>query len=514
MAVKPVRTKSSQIFAYVGATPTRRVQSLDWNSNFTVDTVYELGNAGVVEDSVTLVETSVTLNSNEWGTTDLEAMMFGIYEQRNIVSMNAAKSLLCTNALTTIYIGTLGTGESGWAAATVGSWLQVIRVNATATVNDAEYVKISDLTTTASLALKIILDSAHCLTAAPATGDIVTLVNKYTITQDTVDSNPVSLILPHRYSTTATTIMYSVMLPRCAVDNLQYRISTDGAAEQNYTLVGEEERMTLTSRRELGSVTGSLMRYNTTGTVVFRIPRDCAGCFGSPYLVYADSNLAEGETNIHHTSGACTVTATIGEGLTIDSTTQLVYFYTNITKKGWRGLTNIDSGIGKLTKGYVTVELTKTGGSAVQLLRCTGVDIAHPLTRESIDELGSSRSIAKPLEGNLRNELTLTFNRNDLKEYAQLRGLDQYNNFVAGTLTQILMTDLKSVKDMSIVVKFWNSQTGRVTATNLLKTMTYSNCNFIGDTNSTPLTGAAGLELKFSSQTISIVGSGLPPIYV
>ena len=154
----------------------------------------------------------------------------------------------------------------------------------------------------------------------------------------------------------------------------------------------------------------------------------------------------------------------------------------------------------------------ESGGTGDEkLLRCTGVSINNPLTRESIDELGESRSIAKPLEGNIRNEITLTFNRNDLREYAKLLGVEAA--FDAGTLKEILMTDLKAVKNARITVKFYASQTTH-DVTTLLKTMTYNDCNFIGDNSTTPISGASGLEMTFSTQSINIVGSGLPPVYI
>jgi len=506
MATKPIRTQAKQVAAFIGSTPTRRVQSFDYSSNFTTDSVFEMGNAGIVEDSVELVETSVTANSNEWGTTDAEAMMFGIYEQRNVL-----KNVY--NTVATIMISSRGAGGD-WTVATTGAWLQVIRFNSTATTNDTEYVKVSDRAY-AGGSIKVTLDSVARLTAAATGGDVVCLVNGYTITQDTVDANPVHIALPHRYSTTATTIMHTIALPRCYVDNLTYRIDTGGAAEQNYTLVGEEERLLLGSRREMQTITGSFIGYDTTaGSLTFTVPQDSLAAAGSPYVLYADSNLVTYSAGtITHSSGAVTVQAYIGGGLGIDSSSQLVYYYTNMNKKGWRGLTNIDSTIGKLTKGYVDVYFLKGSGaetSSDKLLRCTGIDISVPLTRESIEELGESRTVGKPLEGNLRNELTLTFSKNDLREYAVMNGA--IASFNAETLTEILMVDLKSVTDMKVVVKFYNHQTTH-NSTTLLKTFTFTGASFIGDNATTPITGATGLELRFSTQTVNIVGSGLPPMY-
>jgi len=519
MAVKPVRTQAKQVAAYINGVPTRRVQSFDWASNFTTDDVFELGNAGVVESSVTLVESSVTVNSNEWGTTDLEAMIFGIYEQRNCVGDNAGNSW--ANTIATIYIATTGAGGGWGATATAGDYLQVIRVNSTATTNDTEYVVISAVDAPdGNGAQAITLASGNRLTAACATSDMVCLVNKYTIDQDTVDSNPVHLILPHRYSNTATTIMHSVILPRCFVDNLTYNFDTGGASEQNYTMVGEEERLVLGNWKETVSTTGSFMSYNnTTGSLTFRVPLNSRACLATPYAVYADSNLvtwtgAPGGT-INHSSGAVTVHAYIGGGLSITSAAQLIYYAAIPTahRVGFKGLTNIDSSIGKLTKGFVDVYLGLSSGGtgSEKLLRCTGINVSIPLTRESIDELGESRSISKPLEGNLRNEVTVTFNRNDLREYAKLLGSEAA--FDAGTLKEILMTSLKDVKTGVITVYFYASQTTH-DATTLLKTMTFTNCNFIGDNSTTPISGASSVELTFSTQSVDIVGSGLAPVYV
>lgn len=505
MAVKPTRVQSKNVFAYIGQTPTRRVQTLDYASNFTTDSVFELGNAGIVEDSVSLVETGVTLVSNEWGTTDLEAMLFGIFEQRNVLGKLASPAV---QSSTTSVVKVAARGAGGrWNAVATNDWIQVIRFNHYATTNAVEYTQVTARRYVPGSLIDR-LTVSPVLSGIPATGDIVTLVNDYTITQDTVDANPVHIVVPHRYSTTSTFIMHSVALPRCAVESLTYRIDTGGAAEQNYSLVGEEERLLLGSRRELLTVVASYMSY-ANSTVVARVPKGSLSAVGSPYVFYAASNLATAK-RISHTSAQVTVQARVGSGLSLDSTTQLIYYFTNKTKKGWKGLTNITSGIGKLTKGYVEIYMT-VGATTDKMLRCTGIDINIPLTRESIDELGETRSIDKPLEGNLRNEITLTFNRNDLREYAKM--VRHPVTFDAGTLKEILMADLKSVKNVEIVVKCYRSQTSK-SATTLLKTFTFSDCNFIGDNATTPISGASGLELRFSSQSINIAGSGLPPTYV
>jgi hypothetical protein len=514
MAVKPNAIKAKQTYAYVGTTPTRRIQSLDWASNFTIDSVFELGNAGVVEDSITLVETSITMNSNEWGTTDLEAMVFNKYQQRNILGDGAVSGV--ANTTGSIYVSSFGAGGD-WTGQTpapaVAKYLQIHRFNTYATTNATEFVKILTIRTSkaGSMCDVIGLDPAYgLLDAAPATGDVVGLMNAYTIDQDTVDSDPTHLIMPHRHATTSTFIMHSVILPRAFVDNLTYRIDTGGAAEQNYTLVGEEERITLGGRREALSITGSFISYSdtaTTGSLTFRIPKDSLQTTGSPYIVYAGSNLATAK-KITHTSAAVTVVATLGPGLTVDSSTQIMYYATNKVKVGYKGITNVTSALGKVTKGNVVVNLTVGAGTEKKLQRVTGIDISIPLTRESVDELGETRSIAKPLEGNLRNEVTLTLTRNDLREYAQLLGNEAA--FDAETLTEILMTDLKSVTDAQIVVKLYNSQTSHI-ADNLLKTMTFDDCSFIGDNTTTPVSGSGVVELKFSTQSVDIVGNNIPP---
>jgi len=503
MATKPTRIQSKQVYALINGIPTRRVQSFDWNSNFTVESVYELGNDGIVEDSVNLVETGITLNSNEWGTTDTEAMIFGIYEYRNV----------CKGTNTTATITVAGHGfEGNWmTAATVNSWLQVIKTCSHPTTNAAEYVKIADITYNSNRGCNYItLDPTYKLDVAATMKDFVTLVNAYTITEDTVDSAPVHIILPHRYSTSATAILHSVVLPRCFVDNLTYRIDTSGAAEQNYTLVGEEERLYLNSRREVCSIEGVFSEYKTSGSLYFTIPTHSMAIAGSPLICYADSNLATYNQFQASAAGTCKRCANMGAGLDLDANSQIIYYFTDKIKKGYKKITNLDNGIGRLTKGYVDVFLGTSTTPTYKLLRCTGIDISIPLARESIDELGEPRSIAKPLEGNLRQEITLTFSRNDLKEYAYL--LDKDTEWNANTLKEILMTDLKAIKTGIIEIKLYNNQTTH-NSTTLLKTFTFTSCNFIGDNSTTPISGAGGLEMTFSSETLSIVGSGNPPIY-
>jgi hypothetical protein len=507
MAIKPSSLKSKDVVGYINSVPTRRVQTLDFVSNFTTDPVYEMGNPGIVEEAVTSVETGLTLNTFEWGTSDLEAMIYGIYEQRNIRG-NVNGSGTITNTIGTIHVSSFGAGGH-WTAATVNKWLQVIRWNASATVNDAEYVKISAKSYSASLKCDVLaLDSSNQLTAPPATGDIVTVINDYTITEDTIDADPAHFILPHRYSSASTLMLHSIILPRCSVDGLTYNIDVGGAAEQNYTLVGEESRMLLGSRREAQSVFGSYMSYSDA-TVQFRIPLDCKGITGSPYIVYAGANIATLK-RIAHSAGAVTIQARVGSGLGVDSATQLVYYYTNKTKLGHRKVTNIDSGIGKITKDYVEIEMQYGTGTTEVLSRCSGFSLNFPQARETIEELGSSRAVAKTLESNIRNEITLSFHRNDLREFAKLLGSQEA--FDAGTLTEILTTSLKSSTDTNIYIKFYNHQETHDSNT-LLKTITFEDCNFIGDNNTTPISGASGLELNFSSQTFNIVGSGLPPVY-
>lgn len=506
---KPNAVKAKQTYAYVGTTPTRRVQSFDWASSFTIDSVFELGNAGIVEDAVTLVETSITLNSNEWGSTDLEAMIFGEYQQRNILGDGAVLGVI--NAPTTLYVAALGAGGD-WASQTpapvANDYLLVHRFNAFPTTNATEFVGIKAIAYNAS-SLSNVITASTALGAAPATGDLVALVNKYTITQDTVDSNPVHFVLPHRHSSTGTFQMHSVLLPRCFVDSLTYNFDTGGAAEQNYTLVGESERLTLGGRREMLSISGSFMSFGTgIGTLTFRIPKDSLQSTGLAYMVYGDSNLATAK-KLTHVSAETTVIATFGSGLTMSSSTQIVYYASNIVKKGYKGITNITSALGKVTKGFIDIELTVGAGAVKKLARVSGVGVSIPLTRESIDELGQTRSVAKPLEGNIRNEVTLTFTRNDLREYAQLLGNE--SAFDSDTLTEILMENLQDVTDAKIVILLYNSQSLH-DSTTLLKTMTFDDCSFIGDNSTTPISGSGVLELQFSTQSVNIVGSGNVPI--
>lgn len=506
MAVKPNQVQAKQVTAFVNDSPTRRVQSFDWVSNYTIDSVYELGNNGLVEDAVTLVDSSVTMNSNEWGTTDLEAQIFGIFESRPIYASTKAGG---TVANTTTSIFCAGRGAGGlWTAPATNDYLQIYRFNSNATTNKCEYRRISALTAAGTLdGLRITFATA--LSGAPVVGDVVSLVNNYTITQDTVDSNPCHFVLPHRYKTSATTIMYSVVLPRCYVESLNYNLDVGGAAEQNYSLVGEEERLLLETYGETQTITGSFMSYASNGIVTFRIPLGANAVTGTPYAVYCDYKTVATSV-ITHTTGQCTVTASFASGLGFDTTTPIVYYFANNTKRGYKSLQNIDSSIGKLTKGYMEVWLQYGTATNEQLQRCTGISVNIPLTRNSIDEIGESRSVAKPLEGLIRNEITLTFNRNDLREYAKLLG--NQVAFDAGEISEILMTDLKSSKTNTITVKLYNSQTTH-DANTLLKTMTFTNCNFIGDNHTTPITGASGVEFNFSSQSINIVGSGNPPQY-
>lgn len=513
MALKPYQVQSKQVAAYINGVPTRRVQSFDWDSNFTIDSVFELGNSGLVEDTVTLVETGITLNSFEWGTTDLEAMLYGIYETRNITNVADV-----TNTIATIFVAAFGAGgnwcENGNATIGADKWLQVIRANSSATVNDAEYVKISSAAyVAASMSNKIGLAAGYRLTAVPATGDTVSLVNAYTINQDIIDSNPAHIILPHRYNTSATTIMYSVAIPRAYVDSLTYNFDESGTSEQNYSLVAEEEKLLLNDYREIHTITGSFMSYtSTTGSVTFRVPKDSFAATGSWYCLYAGSELVTHTGTIVHTNAAATVHAYIGAGLGLDTTTDLKYYYIHKAAGivGYKGVTNIDSGIGKLAKGYIEIWMQQSTGTNEKLSRCTGISISVPQTRSSISEFGNSRTVAKPLEGNLRQEITLTFNRNDLREYAKLLGYQEA--FDASTLNEMLMTNLQAVKNITITAYFYNS-TSTHDATTLLKTMTFTSCNFIGDSNTTPISGASGVELKFSTESFSVVGSTLPPVY-
>ena len=510
MATKPIRTQGKNLYAYMNDTPIRRKQSCDWSSNFTTESIFELGNAGIVQDSVSLVETAITINLFETGSIDPEAQFFNIYEQRNIYGNKTG----IANTTGSIYVSSFGAGGD-WSSVAVNSWLQVHRFNSSAISNTTEFVKVSSIRYNVASKCNIFgLDPLYSLTAAPATGDIVGLVNAYTITQDTVDANPIFLALPHRYSTTSTKIMHTIVLPRCYVDSYSLRVDTGGASEANFSLVGEEERAYLQNYRETRVIAGSYMAYNKlTGLLTFRVPLDSdASISGVPLAIYADSNLVETGGDMLHVASTATYQATFSGGLGIDSSSQIMLVYADTSPKGYKGITNITSAVGKITKGYTAIYFGTSTTDPEKLQRCTSIDISMPLGRESNEELGTSRSIGKPLEGNLRQEITLSFSRNDLREYAMM--IDKSSNFDAddGSLNAVLMTSLKDVTTSKIIVYFYNSQTTH-SASTLLKTITFENCSFLGSSNTSPVSGSAGLELKFSSQTVSIVGSGLPPIY-
>ena len=514
MSTKPTQILSKSVPVNINGSKTRRVQSLDWNSNFTTEEVYELGNSSLVEESVSLVDTAITLNAFNNGSTDNLAQALGVYKQRNVLGIGECAD--AANSTGSIWVSNYGAGGSWVSSVSVNDWLEVIRANAHATTNAAEYVKVASirLANAASLSTVIGLDATYNLSVAAATGDLVGLTNNYTINADSLDADPVHFTIPHRYSTSATTIMHTTLLPRAFIDNISYSFDTGGGADENMSFVGEEEIHTLNKFRESHVILGSFMEYTATGTVSFRVPLSSHAAFASPYAVYAGSNLVTVTTSdILHTSGEADVNANFATGLGVDSSTQIAYYYsTSIVSgvKGFKGLTNISNQIGKLTKGYIKIDLRNNGeGTLSALQRCTGISVGVPMGRTSIDELGESRSIAKALDSNLKQDLTLTFNRNDLKEYAKLINSDET---FSTDLYEVLMTDLKAVKDIDIIVYLYNSQT-TFDVTTLLRTDTFTNCNFTGQSSSTPISGAAGLDLTFSTEAPSIVGSGLPPTY-
>ena len=61
-------------------------------------------------------------------------------------------------------------------------------------------------------------------------------------------------------------------------------------------------------------------------------------------------------------------------------------------------------------------------------------------------------------------------------------------------------------------MKVDNSQNNH-DSTTLLKNMAFTSCNVIGDKSTSPISGAYGLELTFSTESINFVGSGNPPIF-
>jgi len=506
---KPDRILSKQVVPKINGAALRRVTDFNVNSEPTYESIYEMGNAGLVEDSITLKESTVSLVANEWGSTDLLAMVYGIYEERTVSAS--------INSLGTITVAARGAGGDWRATATVDDWLHVVRYNAHATTNTHEYVKISAISYDADKGCNVItFDSSYKLTAAATWGDHVGLVNKYTIDEDTIDGHPCHFTVPHQNNATSTLCLHTQVVPRCYCDNFTYTVDVDGTSEINMSFVGVAPRYLLGSRRECYSIAASFVSY-TLGTVTFTVPRDSLAATASPYMIYANSYTATmkrindgGDFASDYAAGAVTRDAFVGRDLDLDSSCQLIYYYTLNNKKGYKPTKNITSSIGKLSKSYVEVRFQGTSSdSDGKLLRCTAFSLSVPQTRISVDELGTDDSIAKPLESNLRQELTLTFNRNDLREFAKMLG--ETTAFDAGTLTEILESDLMDVKDATITVKTYNSKT--FTDSALLETYSFTNCNYIGNSQNTPISGAAGVELKFSTESFSSAGSGNPPKY-
>lgn len=499
MPVKPERIHGKQVLAYIDGIPTRRIQSIDYNSSFDTDTIFELGNPGFVEEAVNSVETPITMTSNEWGNTDLEAMMFEKFKVKPIISATATRFTAAGAIM----------GQTA-TIASAGDWLQIVGNGATII---GDYVKVKAITAAAPNYIYSI-EGTYPMSAVPSPGYYACLCNKYVITENDLDAKYTDLILPYRYSPTSTNLMYSVLLPRAVVNNLTYRMDTGGAAEITYALTGDEERLVLGSMRELIEAPASLISYATSGTLTVAIPTYNEGRrnAGGKYLLYANNQLATTNQIVNTLiSTLGTLHVKLDSGLGLDSTGRYKYFFSRITKKGFRGVQTFTSGIGKLKRGYMDVCLATGNASTTKILRISGVDMTIPLARESLTEMGTDKPYGRQLTNPFKAEVTVSFTRNDLREYALL--VNKVSQFDAGTLKEILMDDLKASKNTKIEVKLYNS---RIThsANTLLKTFKFTSCNFIGDTTTTPVTGGAGLVFNFSSPNVTITGSGLPPIYL
>jgi hypothetical protein len=454
MAKKATRVRYNGIAPYIDDTQANRVQALGSSSRLTMEDMKELGTLNIVEIVDDVPQVDVSVDQNENGTNDLLGLFSNKGYGLNVVAVpNTATSAVGTLQVKVLPGSYYAGGVDGNRILFLGTTLTIV-ADATAGTDMFVFVKaeiteglkVAFAKTLPAGAIKIATLKGIAIDAGVIKQADITDNRPFkTLTEVDFELAKVDIFVPVRQTGDGSVIKRTMYMERVFLNNVDFSFQVNGVATASYRLETDNKRWFLNSSAQ---VVVNEYKY-TTGTITLtQTPNPLAN---GNKLLKLKVNGVEKKEGTDFTVATNIVTFT-----TVPTAGDMIKVrYVSATGGSFFAPTPAVEDphpqlAGGIKEGQVELYLVDKNGvvDAERTTRVQSARIGVPLTREALDELGSSYPYDRPMQLPINSTISLELKDSDLELMARLAGYANLN-----TVTEIALDDL--VKNMGLLVKIY-----------------------------------------------------------
>lgn len=439
---KASRVRYSGSAPFVDDAQVNRVQAMGSSSRLTTEDMKELGTLNIVEIVDDVPQVDVSIDTNENGTNEVLGLLSNKGYGCQVVAVPTA-SAIGSNKVTVRPGSYYAKGNrilfEGAELAVSGSTAQSIYLQ-----SEVSGSKVAIGSSVPAGAIKI-------ADVTPAGG----VVNQANI----VDTRPfkeikeldfelakVDIFVPVKQSGSGDSVKRTMYMERVYVNNIDFSFQVNGVATASYRLETDNKRWFLNNSAQI-----VVQEFKTTTATALSLSRSPNQLANGNYMLKVVKNGDELVEGTHFTVSGSTLTLS-----SAPSAGDLVKVrYTASTGgKFFAPVPALEEPhpelAGGLREGQVELFLVDKDGKVdtARTPRVQTASVSLPLTREQLDELGSSYPYERPMQLPVNTTVSLELKDSDLELMARFAG---YNNLT--NVNEISLDDL--VKDKGLLIKLY-----------------------------------------------------------
>lgn len=439
---KASRVRYSGTAPFADDTQINRVQALGSSSNLTTEDMKELGTLNIVEIVDDVPQVDVSIDTNENGTNEMVGLMSNKGYGCQVVAV-----------------------PSGGA---VGSSKIKVRPGSYYAKGNRILFEGQELTVSGSTALKVFLQpEVSGNKAGVATSTPVGAIEIATVTPtagvanqvNIVDARPfkditeldfelakVDIFVPVKQSGSGTNVQRTMYLERVFANNVTFGFQVNGVATANYTLETDNKRWFLNNAAQI-----VVNEFKTTASATLTLTNTPFQLANGKYTLKVVKNGVELVEGTDFTVSGTTLTLTPAPA---PNDLVKVRYCSATGGKFFAPVPAIEEPhpelAGGIKEGQIELFLVDKDGvvDTARTPRVQSANITLPLTREQLDELGSSYPYERPMTLPVNVSVSLELKDSDLELMARFAG---YNNLTG--VNEIALDDL--VKNKGLLIKLY-----------------------------------------------------------
>lgn len=465
---KPERIRHTGVACLINGYPSHRVQTVAISSDITRDETQELANANIVEYISQAPKVSLSIDSNEVGSTNLMA------------------------AITGKFVPLTATTGADWRS---GTYLQ----NMTSTANNAWSITESDLIGAyADVALTVTEDATTvgrtCWVHRAALSGVTLSYDQgglasenYTLEADNKtwflnNYRDARMYMVRNNQVRAYSSAANYEYTFCLLSSALYQVASAGLKTSTTIAVGIGPNVYRLSASDYTIMNGGL--YTATIATTSKSSRGKA-------MVKVQSANQWMNTGWNPDSLNCMV-------MIVPFTAQTWSAGNTTTNPGFKN-TAVTTAIGGISRGQIDIYLSTGSSTSLatnKLLRAQTANIDIGMTTDANYELGRDGAYGYLRQSPIPVSVTLTFNDSDLETWAKITGT------TFASVADIYLSLFKG--NNKLFIKVYKD---KAKAT-LLKTVTVNNMSVVSERHNVAVGSVATQEFGFTASNITVAGSG------